>query len=164
MKTGCLVIKIVAGLVGLVVLGVVLFFAAVIARKSMPYVLRSDLEQLAASAPYNNEQLATEICGTPVDFLGSAETTSPVLALPRARLLSWKLLYPLEGSATARITGIGTRRPDWRVPNSDYKAVTGVCEGTITFKYRCAWSWNGVATVLEKQFLEGPTVVRPTKR
>ena len=50
MKTGCLVTKIVAGLVGLVVLGVVLFFAAVIARKSMPYVLRGDLEQLAAAA------------------------------------------------------------------------------------------------------------------
>ena len=163
MKTGCLVTKLLAALVGLAVLCVVLFFAAVIGRKSMPYVLRSDLEQLAASAPYNSEQLATEICGTPVDFLGSAETTSPVLALPRAQLLSWKLLYPLEGHATARITGIGTRRPDWRVPNSDYQAVTGICEATITFKYRCAWSWNGVATVLEKQFLEGPTVVRKGK-
>ena len=159
MKAGCLVAKVLAAIVGAVVLLIVLFFAAVIVRKSVPYVLRSDLEQLAASAPYNNEKLATEICGTPVDFLGSAETSSPVLALPRARLVSWRLIYPLTGTATARIVGVGTRRPDWRDPASDYKAITGVCEATITFKYRCAWAYNGRATVLEKEFIEGPKVV-----
>ena len=82
------------GFVGSIVLAVVLFFAFTILRKSVPYVLRSDLEQLAASGPYNNEKLASAICGKPVDLLGSAETSSPVLASPRARLRSWKLFIP----------------------------------------------------------------------
>jgi hypothetical protein len=155
-KTGCLVATVVAAVVGGVVL---LFVAGVIVRKSIPYVFRSDLEQLAASAPYNNEALATEICGTPVDFLGSAETSSPVLALPRARLVSWGLLYPLTGTVSARIVGVGVRRPDWRDPKSDYATITGICEATITFKYRCAWAYNGRATVLEKEFTEKPKVV-----
>jgi hypothetical protein len=158
-KAGCLVAKVLAAVVGAVVLVALLFFAWIIVRKSVPYVLGRDLEQLAASGPYNNEELATEICGTPVDFLGSAETSSPVLALPRARLVSWRLVYPIVGTATARIVGIGTRRPDWRESNSDYKAITGVCEATITFKYRCAWAYNGRATVLEKEFVERPKVV-----
>jgi hypothetical protein len=158
-KTGCLVATVVAAVVGGVVLIAVLFVAGVIVRKSIPYVLRSDLEQLAASAPYNNEALATEICGTPVDFLGSAETSSPVLALPRARLVSWGLLYPLTGTVSAHIVGVGVRRPDWRDPKSDYAAITGICEATITFKYRCAWAYNGRATVLEKEFTEMPKVV-----
>jgi hypothetical protein len=159
MKAWRTMLKLLAGLVGSLVLAVVLFLAFTIVRKSVPYVLRSDLEQLAASGPYNNQELATAICGKPVDFLGSAKTSSPVLALPRARLLSWRPVYPSVGTASARIVGIGVRRPDWRDPKSDYAAITGICEATITFKYRCAWADNGRAVVLEKEFLEGPTVV-----
>lgn len=159
MKAWRIVVRVLAGLVGSVVLAVVLFFAFTIVRKSVPYVLRGDLEQLAASGPYNNQELATAICGKPVDFLGSAETKSPVLALPRARLLSWRLVYPSVGTASARIVGVGVRRPDWRVPKSDYAAITGVCKATITFKYRCSWADNGRAVVLETEFLEGPKVV-----
>ncbi len=151
--------KLLAAVVGGLVLLVELFFALVLVRKSMPYVLKGDLEQLAASGPYNSARLASEICGTPVDMLGSAETSSPVLALPRARLLSpWRILYPLTGTAAARITGVGTRKPDWRDPQSDYTTVMANCEGVITFKYRCVWAWNGRATVLETEFLEPPKV------
>lgn len=152
--------KLLVAVIGGVVLLVVLFFALVILRKSVPYVLRSDLNQLASSAPYNNEQLATEICGTPVDFLGAVDGPRPYISLPTATMLPrWQLIYPSEGTAFVRVIGVGVSRPDWRVPSSDYKPITGRCEATITFKYRCVWAWNGVATVLEKQFLEGPTVV-----
>ena len=154
-----IVVRVLTGVVGSVVLAVVLLFTFTIVRKSVSYVLRGDLEQLAASGPYNNQELATAICGKPVEFLGSAETKSPVLALPRARLLSWRLIYPSVGTASARIVGIGVRRPEWRDPKSNYAAITGICEATITFKYRCAWADNGRAVVLETEFLEGPKVV-----
>jgi hypothetical protein len=159
MKAWRILVRLLAGVVGSVVLAVVLFFAFIMVRKSVPYVLRGVLEQLAASGPYNNQELATAICGKPVDFLGSAETKSPVLALPRARLLSWRLAYPSVGTASARVVGVGVRRPDWRDPKSDYAAITGICEATITFKYRCVRADNGRAVVLETEFLEGPKVV-----
>lgn len=143
--------KIVAGVVGGAVLLAVLYVAFVILRKSVPYVLRSDVELLAASGPYNNPELATEICGVKVDYLGGAP--EPARALPRARLIGWWPILPSEGTASVRISGVGaTHRDD--------KVVTGVCEATMTFKYRCRWVDNGRAVVLEKGFLERPTVVR----
>lgn len=162
MKSGCLVAKVLAALVGGALLLVVLFFALVLVRKSMPYVLRGDLEQLAASGPYNSAELATAICGAPVDMLAAAEGPIPYVSLPRARMVSrWQLLYPLEGTASARVSGYGVRRPDWRDAASKYAPVTGRCEAILTFQYRCAWSWNGRATVLESHFVEAPTVVLP---
>src|SRR4051812_29389327 len=125
MKSGCLVAKLLAAVVGGVLLLVILFFALVILRKSVPYVLRSDLELLASSAPYNSERLATEICGTPVDFLGAADGPRPYISLPPATILPrWQLIYPSEGSASVRVIGVGVSRPDWWVPNSDYKPIT----------------------------------------
>ena len=117
------------------------------------FVLRSDLEQLAASGPYNNNELATEICGTPVDFLGAPDRSEPATALPRARLLSSQFFYPMEGTASARIAGVGVSR-------ESMKAITGPCEATINFRYRCAWVDNGRSVILEKNFLDVPKVVR----
>lgn len=153
MKSGLLVVKIVAAVVGGLTLVVVLYLALVILRKSVPFVLRSDLEQLAASAPLNSEELATEICGTPVDFLGSPGISSPATALPQATLLSWRPIYPMEGTASARIIGVGVSR-------LTSKAITAPCEATVTFRYRFAWVDNGRAVVLESSFLELPKVVR----
>ena len=145
--------KIIASVTGGVVLLVVLNFSLIVVRKPVPFVLRSDLEQLAASGPYNSQSLATEICGAPVDFLGGADTPSAATSLPRARLLSWRLFYPMVGTVSARIVGVGVR-------NRETKAITGPCEATVTFRYRCAWVDNGRAVVLETQFLDPPKVVR----
>ncbi len=36
-------------------------------------VTRGDVEQLAASGPYNDSRLSTEICGKPADVLASPD-------------------------------------------------------------------------------------------
>jgi hypothetical protein len=138
----------VAGLVALVLL----FFACVLVRKSMPYVFAGDIERLAATGPYNSEGMATEMCGYAVDYVGSAETESPAQGLPKARVLSWPPLYPIEGTASVRISGIGFNRTTDRP--------TGPCEATMTFRYRFAWADNGRAVVLESSFVERPVIDR----
>lgn len=147
---------IIAKYIGLAIAGmialVVLFFACVLVRKSMPYVLASDIEQLATTGPYNSESMATEMCGSAVDLVGSAETASPLQGLPKARVLSWRPLYPLEGTASVRITGIGFIKAGDRA--------TGPCEATMSFRYRFAWADNGRAVVLESGFVDRPTIVR----
>lgn len=137
-----------AGLVGLVIL----FFGAVLVRKSMPYVFAGDIERLAVTAPYNSEAMATEACGHPADLVGSADTESPLLALPKGRIQGWRLLYPLEGTATVRVTGIGYRRVG--------DQATGPCDALFTFRYRFAWAYNGRATVLDASFTSRPVIVR----
>src|SRR5262245_2456426 len=92
-------------IVGLI-LAVVLFVGAVIVRKSVPYVFGSDIDQLAASGPYNSERMATELCGTRADYVG-AHDQPPETALPKATLVSWRPIYPAEGTATVRIKGAG---------------------------------------------------------
>ena len=146
------VLKFIALGAGSLVLLVVLYFGLVILRKSVPYFLPGDVEQLASSGPYNDAELASAICGTKVDLLGAPDIVSPLTALPRARLLSWQPIYPAEGTVSVRITGQGFRRAP--------ETVTGPCEGTITFKYRLAWEDNGRAVVLDKRFIESPKVVR----
>jgi len=150
-KSVWLVAKVVGAVLGGLVLLVALYVGLVIARKSVPFVFSGDLETLAASGPYNDDKLASDICGTSVDFLG-ADSAEPATALPTAKLLSWRLVYPLEGIASAHITGVGVSRLTMKP--------TGRCEGTITFRYRCAWVDNGRAVVLDSSFLAPPTVVR----
>ena len=130
----------------------VLFFGYVVLRKSVPYFYPGDVEDLAASGPFNDAKLATEICGTEVDLLGGPDRSAPETALPRASAVSWRPIYPAEGTATVRVSGHGVRR----VP----PGVTGPCEATITFKYRLQWQDNGRAVVLDSQFTERPKVVR----
>jgi hypothetical protein len=138
--------------IGGLILAVVLFFGAVILRKSVPYFFPGDVEQLAASGPYNSERMATELCGTKADYVG-AHDRDPETALPKATLVSWwPLIYPAEGTATVRIKGAGLIRAP--------RTITGTCEGTMTFRYRLAWVDNGRAVVLEKQFLNEPKVTR----
>jgi hypothetical protein len=141
-------------LAGWLVLLLALYAAFALLRKSIPFVFRGDLERLAASGPLNSQALATEICGTPADFLGSPDNEYPATALPHATLVSWWPMYPMEGTASARIVGVGVSRLTSR-------ATTGACKATITFRYRCAWVDNGRALVLETQFLDSPEMVRP---
>ncbi len=155
MRTLLLIAKVIGfGLLGLIAL-VILFFASVLVRKSMPYVFAGDIEQLAASGPYNSERMATEMCGTPTDLVGSAETASPLQGLPKARVMSWRPLYPIEGTATVRVTGVGFDRKTDRA--------TGPCEAIMSFRYRFMWSYNGRATVLESSFVDRPTLTRVDK-
>lgn len=147
----------IAKIIGLTIAGlillVILFLACVLIRKSMPYVFASDIETLAASGPYNSERMASEVCGYDVHLVGSAEVESPLQGLPKGRIKGWRPLYPIEGSATVRITGVGfDRRKD---------KVTGPCEATMSFKYRFRWSDNGRAVVLESEFLDRPVITRP---
>ncbi len=151
-----IMLKTLALLIGGAVPLAVLFVALWFLRPSIPYVLRSELEQLAASAPYNGPKLASEICGRPVDYLGGLDPGSPATALPQAKLLSWQLFCPMEGTTSARIVGVGA--------SQDGRALTGRCEATITFKYQFTWSYNGRATVLESSFPERPKVVPGTNK
>ena len=78
--------------------------------------------------------------------------SAPETALPKATLLSWQPIYPAEGSATVRIKGAGLIRAP--------RTITGICEGTMTFKYEFRWVDNGRAVVLESQFRESPKISR----
>lgn len=64
----------------------------------------------------------------------------------------------MEGKVSVRVEGAGFNSlPSNRGGGGE--KVTGRCEGTVTFRYRCHRADNGGAVVLESQFLEGPTVV-----
>ena len=134
------------------VAAVVLFVGWTVLRKSMPFVLAGDIERLAASGPYNSSAMAAALCGSGADLVGSARTDSPILGLPEARVLSWRPLFALEGTASVRISGVGFTRA------SDRPA--GPCAGTMTFRYRFAWADNGRAVVLESGFVGAPAIVR----
>ena len=148
-----LVVKMLAALLGGALLLAVLYVAAIRVRKSNTFVLRGDLEILAASGPMNSGEMASAVCGTPVDFLGAPDTPFPSEALPQAKLLSWRPFFPMEGSAAARVVGVGVSR-------ASGKAVTGPCEATITFRYRCRWEDNGRSVNLGSYFVGTPTIVR----
>lgn len=152
-----LAFKVLAGLVGLALLALVLFVGAVLVRKSNTFVLRGDLERMAASGI--SSEVASAICGTKVDSLGGIDRSGPTRYFPEASLLSWRPFFPMEGTVSVRMVGMGYNSVPWERGGGEV-AATGRCEGTITFRYRCRWSDNGRAVVLETQFLEGPTVVR----
>lgn len=149
-------VLLIAKVIGLVLAGlialVVIFFACVLLRKNMPYVFAGDIERLAATGPYNSREMATEACGNGVDFVGSAETSSPTEGLPKVGVLSWRFLYPMEGTASVRVTGIGFNRAADRP--------TGPCEATMTFRYRFLWAYNGRSLGLAASFVDWPTIVR----
>lgn len=148
LRSGKIIGLSVASLVGLLVLS----YACVWLRKSMPYVFASDIEQLAASGPYNSREMATEVCGAVVDAVGSADTASPEQGLPKGTMAGWRPLYPVEGLATVRVTGVGFVRAGNRS--------TGRCTATMTFRYRFAWADNGRAVVLESRFVDRPSIAR----
>jgi hypothetical protein len=153
MQTLAFALKFVAGLLGALVLLVALFVAYTLLRKSLPIVFRGDLEQLVASGPYNSSGMASEICGTPVDMLVDSPSAEPGKTWPKVTLLTWRPFFPLEGTLSAHISGIGVNRD--RVP------VTGQrCVATITFSYRFAWVDNGRAYTLDSQFVGTPQVTR----
>jgi hypothetical protein len=138
--------------VALLVAVAVLFIGWTVLRKSMPFVLAGDIERLAATGPYNSREVATALCGTGADLVGSAKTASPILGLPEARVLSGRPLFPLEGTASIRVRGVGFNRVSDRP--------THPCEGTMSFGYRFAWAYNGRAVVLESAFVGKPAIVR----
>jgi hypothetical protein len=152
MRTLRWIVELIGALVGLVALLVMLFAAAILSRHFFRVVTRGELEQLASSGPYNNSELATAVCGRPVSMLG-ADIPEPRTAFPEARLLSWRLLFPMEGEASARIVGAG-------LDGATFQAVGAPCQAIMTFRYRFSWSDNGRAIVLESQFLEKPKIVR----
>jgi hypothetical protein len=152
-----LVFKVLAGLLGVVVLAVLLYFGPTLVRKSNTFVLRSDLEQMAASGI--SAEIASEICGAKVDLLRGVNRSEPNGYFPKASVLSWRPFFPMEGTVSVRMVGVGCNRVAWDRGGGD-EAVTGPCEGTITFRYRCRWEDNGRAVVLDTRFVEGPTFVR----
>lgn len=117
-------------------------------------VTRGDVQRLAASAPLNSSRIATEICGKPADLMGGMNPKSPLTELPHAELLSWSPNTTTEGTATARVMGIGVKKkwPD--------EINIGVCECVIQFKYEFWWTYNGRAVVQESKFTEGPVVIK----
>ena len=132
------------------VIGAVLSIGWAALRRSMPFVLASDIERLAATGPYNSGELAAALCGPGADLVGSAKTASPLQGLPRARVQAWRPLFPLEGAASVRISGVGFNRASDRP--------TKACEGTMSFSYRFVWVDTGRAVVLESGFVGRPTI------
>ncbi|WP_295441171.1 hypothetical protein [uncultured Thiodictyon sp.] len=120
-------------------------------------VTRDDVEQLAASGPYNDSRLATELCGKPADLVGSPDARDPLTGMPRTELISWSPTSDTEGAATAHIVGTGIKKkwPD--------EINIGKCEGSIAFKYKFRWADNGRAIVKESSFTQGPVVVKATR-
>jgi len=119
-------------------------------------VTRGDIEEMVTelvSSPGDGDinQLATRICGIPV-----AELRAPGPGDKQARITVQSVLpiFPAEGSAIVRVAGVG-------VSDLTGRPITGPCEGTLKFKYRFSESWNGVAMVVDHEFTEGPTLVRP---
>jgi hypothetical protein len=117
-------------------------------------VTRGDVEQLAASGPYNSSRLATELCGQPADILASPDAKDPLTDFPRAQLLSWSPTSETAGAATAHLVGTGIKKK-W--PN---EINIGKCEGSIAFKYKFSWVDNGRAIVKESNFTQGPVVIK----
>ena len=128
------------------------FIAWKFLRPSLPFVLAGDIEQLATTGPYNSSELAAALCGPGVDLVGSPKTASPLQGLPEAQVSSWRPLFPMEGTASVRVSGMGFKR--------DSDRATQPCEGTMSFSYRFAWADNGRAVVLESGFVGRPTIVR----
>lgn len=127
-----------------------------------------DLRWPAEMRDYGAEVLGSEdldllfeglICGTKVDYLRGVNRSGPNGYFPEASLLSWRPFFPMEGTVSVRMVGVGYNRVAWNRGGGE-AAVTGRCEGTITFRYRCRWADNGRAVVLETTLVEGPTVVR----
>ncbi|MBS2029771.1 MAG: DUF1566 domain-containing protein [Deltaproteobacteria bacterium] len=91
-------------------------------------------------------------------MLGAAPNDSA----PRATLQSALPLLPSEGAATVHLVGVGVSRLTKR-------PISGLCEGTITFKYRFRRVQHGDNIVgfheaLESEFTEAPTLVRKETR
>ncbi len=70
-------------------------------------VTHGDVEQLAASGPYNDSRLATEICGKPADLLASQDARNPLTGFPRAELLSWSPTSDTIAKAPPPLTSSG---------------------------------------------------------
>jgi hypothetical protein len=134
-----LLLKVVLALVTLVVL----LLGVAVLRKSMPWVLRGDLETLVASSVSQDERLASQIRGAPAERLiapGAAPQEEWGLGKwpwPKVRLQSWRLLFPLEGKLTAHVTAVAVDRIHNRPIDGK------VCEATISFEYWCKWEDNG---------------------
>lgn len=154
MKILLLIAKLLGAMIAALLLLGVFYVAFALLRTSVPFVFSSDLERLAASGPMNDQVLATAICGKPVDFLGAPDIASPATALPRARLIGWRPIYPMSGAATARVVGVGVNR-------GTMEAITAPCQATVAFKYRFEWVDNGRAIVRQSEFLEPPEIVPP---
>jgi hypothetical protein len=154
MKAKSSIVGLLVALIAVPLLVGVAYLASTVVRKSLPVVLSGDIERLAASGPLNDPALATAICGTPVDFLGAPNISSPATALPDASVLPWRPFYPMSGAASVRIVGVGVNR-------TTTKAITGNCEATITFTYVFAWVDNGRAVVLQSEFGDPPKIAQP---
>ena len=123
---------------------------------SAAMVTRGDIESLAISlvggvGAGSVNKLATAMCGILVEGLGSPPNEH---GGPRATVQSLLPFYPAEGSATVRLDGAGVSRLTER-------PITGLCSGTIAFKYRFWKVWNGVGMESHSEFTEGPTLVGP---
>jgi len=117
-------------------------------------VTRGDIEEMVSelvASPGDGDvnQLATRMCGIPV-----AELRAPGGEPAKITVQSVLPIFPAEGSATVHVVGVG-------VSDLTGRAITGSCEGTLKFKYRFWESWNGVSMVVDREFTEGPTLVRP---
>jgi hypothetical protein len=106
-----------------------------------PLARRRDIKELVASQVNADPALASEVCGTPVRSLLWPTPKTEDLRYgdwPWAKvsiLSSWSPVFPLDGSATARVSGVGT--------DDNRKAITGMHAARISFSYHCRWEDNG---------------------
>jgi hypothetical protein len=105
-----------------------------------PLATRGDLERLVAGRLNGDAGLASEVCGAPV--LGFMWPTPKLEDLrygqwPWAKvdIQSMRPLFPKDGTATSRVSGVGV--------DARQKPVTDLRAARVTFSYHCAWEDNG---------------------
>ena len=163
MSTLLFVAKLLTAVIGGLVLLVALYFGLIILRKSVPFVFRSDVEDMVRTGV--SRELYNEICGTPVDTpidgLFNPDATS---GFPQVTLLSWQPIYPIEGTASARIVAVGVHRKNYEdehgIWRDDWKVITNPCEATVTFRYQFWWEDTGRAVAMRSRLSDARVVSR----
>ena len=114
--------------------------ACAISAFARPFATRADLTQLVAGRLNGDAALASEVCGTPADgFMWPTpkleELSYGEWPWAKVELHSWMPLFPRDGAATARVSGVGV--------DARQKPLTPLRSARVSFSYHCAWDDNG---------------------
>jgi hypothetical protein len=127
--------------IGLVaVLGVAAFVGYAVFFFTHPFTTRGELKQFVASALSADDVLASKVCGTPVSGLlwptpKLEELRYGQWPWAKVELESWSLGFPNDGTASARVSGVGI--------DARHQPITSMQSARVDFSYHCAWEDNG---------------------
>jgi len=138
----------------------VLLLALTVLRKSMPLVLRSEVRRLIASEVHARGELASRLCGAPVDSVIAADAPPanqwPERHFPWAKveLLTWRPVFPMSGRVLARVSGVGV---DHQLQPLGVKT----CDAVLEVSFAFTWEDNGRSVSLRGQMTEPPRLREP---